>query len=250
MVWDLPQRRTTLDIDFLARYENQIAKIESVIKEVCAVPVVADGLVFDPKTVAGRRIKEDADYEGVRIKFIGLLERSRISMQVDVGFGDVIYPGSRALDYPIILDLPQPHIKGYPIESVVSEKFEAMIKLGALNSRMKDFYDIWLISRLFSFDGNVLRNALENTFERRRTAFPAATPFAFTSVFYEDHQKLVQWRGFIKKSKPDIPVGDLSAVIAEISEFIMPVINSLQSHAPFEGVWLPDQGWKGREILY
>ena len=105
----------------------------------------------------------------------------------------------------------------------MAEKLEAMVKLGLANSRMKNFFDIWLLSRLFSFEGDVLLSALENTFNRRRTQFPAATPFAFTPAFYEDPQKTVQWTAFVKKSKPDIPVGDLSAVIAEISVFLTPV---------------------------
>jgi len=121
-----------------------------------------------------------------------------------------------------------------------------MVKLGLANSRMKDFYDLWLVSRLFSFEGNVLRNALENTFDRRRTTFPASTPFAFTPAFYADPQKTVQWTAFVKKSKPDIPVGDLSAAIADIAVFLVPVIESLQSNAPFNNEWMPDRGWSIR----
>jgi hypothetical protein len=111
---------------------------------------------------------------------------------------------------------------------------------------MKDFYYIGLVSRLFSFEGNVLRKALENTFDRRRTTIPASTPFAFTPAFYEDPQKKVQWTAFVKKSKPDIPVGNLTAVISDISVFLAPVIESLQSNAPFENAWVPDQGWGTR----
>jgi len=106
-----------------------------------------------------------------------------------------------------------------------------------------DFYDIWLLSRLFSFEGNVLQKALKNTFDRRRTTLPASTPFAFTPAFYEDPQKTVQWKAFVKKSKPDVLVGDLSAVIADIAVFLAPVIESLQLNVPFENAWMPDQGW-------
>lgn len=170
--WNIPQRRTTLDIDLLARFDNQISSIEQVIKDVCKITVVSDGLVFDPETVRGQRIKEDADYEGVRVKFVGFLERSRIPMQIDIGFGDIVYPRPRIFDYPVILDLPKPHLKGYPLESVVSEKFETMVKLGLLNSRMKDFYDIWLMMLRFDFDGLNLTEALKRTFEHRKTELP------------------------------------------------------------------------------
>jgi hypothetical protein len=172
-VWDVPERRTTLDIDFLGRYENQTVEIEKVMKDVCSVDVQADGLVFDIKTVTAQKIKEGADYEGVRVKFTGFLERSRISMQVDIGFGDVVYPKPKMIDYPVILDLPKPHLKGYAPETVVSEKFETMVQLGLLNSRMKDFYDIWLMMRQFDFEGPELAEALKRTFAHRKTSFPS-----------------------------------------------------------------------------
>jgi hypothetical protein len=111
-VWQVPERRTTLDIDFSTHYDNQTATIEKVIREVCKVSVSPDGLVFDLQTVKGQKIKEDADYEGVRVKFRGFLERSRIPMQIDVAFGDVIYPKPETIDYPVILDFPKPHLKG------------------------------------------------------------------------------------------------------------------------------------------
>src|SRR5205807_1827919 len=112
------------------------------------------------------------DYEGLRIKFVGLLERARIAMQIDVGFGDIIHPGIKVIDYPVILDMTKPHLNGYPAESVVSEKFEAMVKLGVVNSRMKDFYDVWLIIHQFNFDGLSLAGALKKTFDHRKTDIP------------------------------------------------------------------------------
>lgn len=144
-VWDVHERRPTVDIDFAANYDSKINAIEKVIRDICKISVEEDGLEYDSKTVKGERIKEDADYEGVRIKFKGFLERAKITMKIDVAFGDKIYPNPKIIKYPVILDMPVPSIKGYPIESVVSEKFEAMIKLGSINSRMKDFCDIWLL---------------------------------------------------------------------------------------------------------
>ena len=107
--------------------------------------------VGQPLIVKGQQKKENTGYEGVRVKFLGLLDRSRIPMQIDIGFGDSIYPKAKEIEYPVILDLPKPKIKGYPAESVISEKFEAMVKLGLLNSRMKDYYDIWLMMHQFKF---------------------------------------------------------------------------------------------------
>lgn len=117
-VWDVPERRTTRDIDFLGRYDNQVEKIEAVIREVCIQKVIEDGLVFDAQSVKGQKIKEDADYEGVRIKFLGFLEKSRIPMQINVGFGDVIEPKAQPITYPTLLDFPKPHLRGYPLKAL------------------------------------------------------------------------------------------------------------------------------------
>ena len=200
-VWQVPQRRTTLDIDFSARYDNQIATIEKVIRDVCKVSVTSDGLVFDSQTVKGQKIKEDADYEGVRVKFRGFLERSRIPMQIDIAFGDVIYPKPKTINYPVILDFPKPHLKGYPLESVVSEKFEAMVKLGLLNSRMKDFCDIWLMMHQFSFDGLKLVKALKGTFGHRKTPLPEYKPLFAEEIYDEKSDRQALWKAFLKKRR-------------------------------------------------
>jgi len=141
-VWDAPMARPTKDIDLLGRLENSLENGSTVVRELCALEVEPDGLVFRPATVKSERIREDADYEGVRTRFDGLLARARMAMQLDVGIGDVMVPGPVEIAYPTLLDMPAPRLKGYPRETAIAEKFEAMVKLGTLNSRMKDFYDI------------------------------------------------------------------------------------------------------------
>lgn len=225
-VWRIPERRTTLDIDFLANYDSQITAIERVIKDVCNVPVTPDGLVFDAETVKGQRIKEEMEYEGVRVKCIGLLERSRIPMQIDVGFGDVIYPGPNVIDYPVILDFPKPHLKGYPVESVVSEKFEAMVKLGLLNSRMKDFYDIWIMMRQFDFSGAQLAEALKKTFKRRKTTLPGDRPFFAEEIYDEKSDRQTLWKAFLKKGDIKHAPEKLSAIAREIEEFLIKLLDA------------------------
>jgi len=172
-VWDAPMARPTKDIDLLGRLENSLENLSTVVREVCAVDVEPDGLVFRPPTVKSERIREDADYQGVRIRFEGSLGTARIAMQLDVGIGDVMVPGPVDIVYPTLLDFPAPRLKGYPRETAIAEKFEAMIKLGTLNSRMKDFYDIWLLSRQFDFDGPTLAQAVTATFANRGTALKA-----------------------------------------------------------------------------
>jgi hypothetical protein len=241
--WDIPQRRTTLDIDFLARFDNQITSIEKVIKDICKVAVVPDGLVFDPETVKGQRIKEDADYEGVRIKFVGFLERSRIPMQIDIGFGDIVYPRPKMFEYPVMLDLPKPHLKGYPLESAVSEKFEAMMKLGLLNSRLKDFYDIWLMMRKFNFSGLNLSEALKKTFERRKTELPHKRPLFAPEIYDEKSDRQTLWMAFLRKSDIKHAPQQLSATAKEIETFLLKPLDAIKKGIAFNETWKAAGRW-------
>lgn len=243
LVWKGQNYRVTRDADLLEFGNSDVEQLADLFRDICRVEFQGDGMIYLPESLSAEEIREDQVYDGVRITLVGRLNQARIPLQVDIGFGDAITPAPEQVEYPALFDAPPPLLKAYPRYTLVAEKVEAMVKLGLANSRMKDFYDIWLLSRLFSFEGNVLRKALENTFDRRRTTFPASTPFAFTAAFYEDPQKTAQWTAFVKKSKPDIPVGDLSVVIANIAVFLAPVIESLQSNTPFEGAWVPDRGW-------
>ena len=136
-----------MDIDFLGRIDNSVEGIENVIREICSQEVEPDGITFDISSISGERIKEDADYEGVRARFPAFLGNARVVIQIDIGFGDIIVPGPVEIEYPVILNLPKPHLKGYTRESAIAEKFQAMLALGIVNSRMKDFFDIWLLAR-------------------------------------------------------------------------------------------------------
>ena len=211
-VWQVPERRTTLDIDFLANYD--------------------------------KRIKEEMEYEGVRVKFIGLLGRSRIPMQIDVGFGDAVYPAPKVIDYPVILDFPKPHLRGYPPESIVSEKFEAMVKLGLLNSRMKDFYDIWLMMHQFSFNGLNLVEALKKTFKRRKTALPKDKPFFVEEIYDEKSDRQTLWRAFLKKGDIKLAPERLSDTAREIENFLTEPVDAVNSNYEFHKVWDISGIWK------
>lgn len=243
LVWKGQNYRVTRDADLLGFGNSDIEQLADLFRDICRIEFQGDGMSYLPESLNAEEIREDQEYDGVRITLVGMLNQARIPLQVDIGFGDAITPAPEQIEYPTLFDAPPPLLKACPRYTLVAEKVEAIVKLGLANSRMKDFYDIWLLSKLFSFEGNVLRKALANTFDRRRTTFPTSTPFALTPAFYEDFQKTVQWTAFIKKSKPDIPVGDLSAVIADIAVFLTPVIESLQSNASFDDAWVPDQGW-------
>jgi len=243
-VWQVPERRATLDIDFSARFDNQIAGIEKAIKDICEVSVVPDGLTFDPGTVKGQTIKEDADYEGVRVKFRGFLERSRISMQIDVGFGDIIYPKPKVIDYPVMLDFPKPHLTGYPEESVVSEKFEAMVKLGLLNSRMKDFYDIWLMMHRFDFNGARLSEALKRTFSHRKTPLPEQKPLFAKEIYDEKSDRQELWKSFLKRGNIKHVPEKLCATARGIEEFLIKPLDAINKEGAFNEEWQASGPWR------
>jgi len=242
--WQIPERRTTLDIDFLARLNNQVENIETVMRSVCNLAVEPDGLVFNAKTVQGCKIKEGADYEGVRVKFLGFLERSRIPMQIDVGFGDIVYPMTKVIDYPVILDFPQPHLKGYPVESVISEKFEAMVKLGLLNSRMKDFYDIWLIMRQFDFSRVNLAEALKRTFEHRKTDLPKERPLFAEEIYDEKSDRQTLWKAFLRKGDIKHAPEKLAITAKGIEEFLIKPLDAINKGKGFNKEWKAPGPWK------
>ncbi|MCD4814128.1 nucleotidyl transferase AbiEii/AbiGii toxin family protein [bacterium] len=244
IAWQVTERRATRDIDFLARFDNQVESIEKIIKDICVFPVLPDGLEFDAATVKGRKIKEDADYEGVRVKFLVFLDRARIAIQVDVGFGDVICPKPKAIDYPVILDFPRPRLKVYPAESVISEKFEAMVKLGLLNSRMKDFYDIWLMLRQFEFDGSKLAQALNSTFSHRKTSLPIHKPIFDGEIYDERSDRQTLWKAFLEKEGIRNAPEKLRNTAAEIEKFLIKPLEAIGKGREFKKTWHASGPWR------
>jgi predicted nucleotidyltransferase component of viral defense system len=220
-VWNVPDSRATRDIDFLARLDNSPETLAAVFREVCAIED-DDGLVFDPDSVDARTIKEDADYEGVRVRFRGRLGTARITMQVDIGFGDKVHPGAVRADYPVILDLPAPSLRMYPPESVVAEKVEAMVHFGSLNSRMKDFYDVWRLSQQFEFDDGVLREAIRQTFDNRRTEILSFDSLKADLLDNESMEQ--QWHAFLAKSGLTGPA-TFEEVLDEMGTILRPALD-------------------------
>ena len=244
-VWTHQQYRPTRDADFLARGDNSPERFVQIFREIAAAEVEDDGLRFDPKTVKAERIKEDADYEGVRVTFTALLDKARIPVQIDVGFGDAITPGPVDTQYPTLLDLPAPHLLAYPRETVVSEKLEAIVKLGIANSRMKDFHDLHSLSTTFEFDGKILAEAVRVTFEHRRTDLPAdGMPLAFTREFYEDQGKVKQWNAFCTKNSPYVERTEFKSIITQLTSFLAPVIRSARENRILGSTWIPARGWQ------
>ncbi len=247
LLWGMDEHRPTRDADFLGFGENDTENLVAIFQEVCRVTVEDDGLVFDPASVQASAIREEMEYGGIRVTLRAMLDRARISLQLDVGFGDAVTPQAAEVDYPTLLDLPAPHLRIYPKETVIAEKFQAMVHLGMANSRMKDFYDIWIMARTFNFDGSVLKAAIERTFERRSTTVPAVTPLALTTEFFADPGKQMQWRGFLLRN--GLPAGDasLESVAVMIWSFIMPLCVAIHAGNEFNVRWSAGGLWNEYE---
>ncbi len=241
-VWDAPLARATKDVDLLGRLDNSLENLARVVREICTTDVEPDGMAFDPATVKTERIKEDADYEGVRVRFVGLLGKARAAMQIDVGFGDVVTPGDETIIYPALLDFPAAELSGCPRETVVAEKFQAMVYLRTANSRMKDFYDVWLLASAFTFDGSLLAKAIGATFANRETAIDMA-PIAFTSEFSEQLSTRTQWTAFRTRLSNERCPEKLLEIVALLAAFLLPVARACATGAGFERRWPPGGPW-------
>lgn len=241
--WKTPVSRPTKDIDLLGRIDNSIETIVGIMKDACDQKVEPDGVIFNAVSVEGTTIMEDADYAGVRIRLYGHLDNARIAIQIDIGFGDVVSPAPRKITYPTILDFPAPKLKGYSRESTIAEKFLAMVKLRELNSRMKDFYDIWLLSRQFDFKGQTLATAIRKTFANRKIKIPSR-PMAFEESFGRDQAKKTQWQAFIHKSKLEDVSADFADVVQTIRKFLGPIAESLSGDNLFTGDWIAPGPWQ------
>lgn len=242
-LWTEQRYRPTRDADFLARGQISPERFAEVFKEICNAEVEDDGLRFDAGTVTGERIAEDADYEGVRVKFVGYLENARIPIQIDLGFGDAITPAPVEAELPTLLDFPAAKLLTYPRESVVAEKFEAIVSLGMANSRMKDLHDIRSLLHEFVFKGDVLSEAIAKTFKTRGTKLPTGQVLVFTSEFFDSDDKKKQWGAFCNKNKGYVADVSLKAVCLDIAAFLMPVLETVRRNERFRLSWLAGGPW-------
>ena len=224
-VWQAPLSRPTMDIDLAGRTSNELDHISEVVRSVCKVRTEPDGIEFDPTSIEIARIKEGAEYEGVRVTFTATLARARIPMQIDIGFGDVIVPAPTQVEYPTLLDFPAPVLLAYPKETVVAEKLEALTKLGLLNSRVKDYYDLALLSRTYPFVGSTLVDAIVATFRHRKTVIEKE-PIGLTETYYADPARSLQWLAFLRRSRFVEQPDDLKQLVVEVRRFAIPVLTA------------------------
>jgi predicted nucleotidyltransferase component of viral defense system len=242
-LWTGQLHRPTRDLDLLGKADRSVEHLVEVFKQVCCLGVVDDGLVFDHKTVRGERIREDQQYQGVRIYCQAGLGQARIRLQIDVGFGDTVTPTSLKVKYPTLLEFPAPELLAYSRQTVVAEKYQAMVALGMASSRIKDFFDVWFLARSFEFDGMMLCRAIRATFHRRKTALPTEAPLALTAEFGAEFTKVKQWEAFIRKGKLDTEGVILEQVCAFLHDFLMPPTNALVTDKPFAKSWPAGGPW-------
>jgi predicted nucleotidyltransferase component of viral defense system len=234
------EARATNDIDFLVHgITNTLEKIKQIFQEICDIPA-DDAMFYDANSVTVERIKEDADYEGVRVKLVGYLDKSRHRLQLDIGFGDVVIPKPISMEYPSLLNMNRPIIKAYSKESVIAEKFEAMIYLAEANSRMKDFYDIYTLCQAFDFEGRLLYEAVNQTLERRATPLSGA-PVIFSDDFSKIKTKQTQWIAFQNRIGAKTEA-EFSRVMEMIKNFLLPIYNCILKEKEFFGHWDHETG--------
>lgn len=241
--WEAPVSRPTFDIDLLGRVDAEVENIVAIIRDVCEQKVIDDGMKFHAESISGERIIEGPEYQGVRVKVRGGLGNARITAQIDVGFGDIVTPSPEKVNYPVILDFPAPRLLGYTRESTIAEKLATLLRLGILNSRMKDVFDIWLLSRQFPFDGDVLSRAIEKCLSLRGVE-AVSEPVALSSDFADDPAKSAQWRAFIRKNRIDGVSDDLGEVIKTIAVFLTPVLSAISGRDDFKSTWKPPGPWR------
>ncbi len=221
--WFDEPHRPTKDLDLLGFGASDIPALENTLREVCMI-AGKDGLQFLAESVKGENIREGEIYGGIRLTLTAMLEKARIPVQVDIGFGDAVTPDAREEILTTIIDLPAPRLKIYPKETVIAEKFEAMVKLGLSNSRMKDFWDINYLIKEFDFDRELLQKAIRATFKSRQTPMPEKLPVALTDEFAVNPLIVARWEAFIKRNRINSET-DLALIIRNLSGFFGRIID-------------------------
>jgi hypothetical protein len=241
-VWADEIHRPTRDVDLLGFGSTESADILKIFRTVCAIPVTPDGINFSDTSVQVEPIREEARYGGVRVQLEARLAGARIPVQVDIGFGDAVTPEPETVTFPALLDFAAPVLRAYPIYSVVAEKTEAMVALGEVNTRMKDFYDLRFLAARYEFDGRLLVEALQATFKRRVTPWPVDVPVSLQEEFSSDRERAIRWRAFLRKN--GLTEIDFPAVMHEVRQFIGPALAAAGDQKQESRRWVPRHGWQ------
>lgn len=241
--WTGDPFRPTQDLDLLGFGDATVPAISKAFRAICQQTTDDDGLTFDIDGLSVETIRDNQFYGGARVKTVAFLGKARIPIQVDIGFGDAVTPKANSIEFPSLLHGVGPRLRAYPRETVVAEKFQAIVALGLPNSRMKDFYDLVALARLFPFKGRTLAAALGATFKRRGTPVPARRPVGLSATFSSDLLKVGQWNAFRRREHLLLEVPDLVSVTDEIAAFVMPPARAARADERFEMTWTPAGPW-------
>lgn len=241
-VWDVAAIRPTRDIDLLGRTKNDPQHIAATVRDICVAEVEADGLEFDADSIVVERIAEEAEYDGVRATFGGRMGNTRLPMQIDVGFGDRVTPEPVEIEYPSVLGMTRTKLMGYTPETTIAEKLHVMLKRGTLNSRMKDYFDIWALSQARAFEGAALSRAVRATCEQRATMVTASPP-ALEAEALEDRQNAVQWTAFRRRLGMNAAPESFEEVGGWVADFLRPVLEAVAAGRDLDRTWPPGGPW-------
>lgn len=242
--------RATGDLDLLGFGDDDVDVAEATFAALCDgepdADAAADGLIFVADSVKVERTREDEDYRGLHVRLEARLKNTRIPILIDIGFGDPVHPAPLDIDYPrLILDLPPAHIRAYPPESVIAEKFDAMVRFDADTTRLKDHYDIWAISETFPFEADTLREAVRRTLGGRARPLPVDWPAGLTPNFAERPDKLAQWRAFLNRAAPTLEPPPFPELIERLRLFLAPILHGLSTNETGNQTrWIPGREWR------
>ena len=233
-LFDGEYARVTRDIDLLAQHiPSDADEIKKIFQYIFSIEC-DDAIRFDMDTLDVINITEFKEYHGVKVSIMGYLDRTKVPISIDIGFGDVIYPKKMKIDFPVLLDMEVPKVYTYSIYSVIAEKFEAFVSLGLANSRYKDFYDIYVLACRYELEGAELKNAIVETFGHRGTGFDDIV--AFESDFTEDVMHQNRWKAFIKKKKT-LPQVDFKETMEVVRTLLMPIAEAIRNDSDFDKKW-------------
>lgn len=243
-LWSDQPYRATRDLDLLRQGDGSHAAIRSDVQAICAVPVEPDGIVFDADAIRIEPIRAEDEYAGTRVTLLAHCGTARLTLQIDMGLGDSVWPAARSCRYPALLDFPSPRILAYPREAVVAEKLEAMVVLGDRNSRIKDFFDLHHLASHFEFDRATLSEAIRRTFERRRTPIPEEEPLGLTAAYWENPSRPAQVRAFARRAGLTLAVDPGTEFAQALGAFLSPVLEDVRQQIRCEGTWPPEGPWQ------
>jgi hypothetical protein len=243
-LWSDQPYRATRDLDLLRTGDGSFEAIRADLRTICAVPVEPDAVSFDADAVAIEAIRAEDEYAGTRATLPARCGKARLSLQIDMGLGDSVWPAPRSCAYPALLDFPPPEVLAYPREAVVAEKLEALVVLGDRNSRIKDFFDLHHMASRFEFDRETLAEAVRRTFARRKTSIPAEPPIGLTRAYWENPSRPAQVRAFARRAGLAVggdPAPDLARVLGA---FLLPLLEDVRRDTRREGTWQPGGPWR------